>query len=177
MEGSVLSFHKAEWKVSNTGSAHWAFSYMYLQGLYLMFLSLVFFYECSWNTVHLTWNINQSIKNHITCRFYLCHLSCSLMALPIIWCYTWGRRGRDRMVVGFTTTYAISSYHHWWCEFESQSWRGVQHYVIKFVSDLWQLGCFLQVLWFPPPTKLMPQYNWNIVESGVNIIYIYIYIS
>jgi len=24
----------------------------------------------------------------------------------------WGRRGRDRMVVGFTTTYAISAYHH-----------------------------------------------------------------
>ena len=23
-----------------------------------------------------------------------------------------GRRGRDRMVVGFTTTYAISDYHH-----------------------------------------------------------------
>jgi len=23
-----------------------------------------------------------------------------------------GRRGRDRMIVGFTTTYAISSYHH-----------------------------------------------------------------
>jgi len=28
---------------------------------------------------------------------------------------TGGRRGRDRMVVGFT--YAISAYHHWWCEF------------------------------------------------------------
>jgi hypothetical protein len=26
--------------------------------------------------------------------------------------YTWSRRGRDRMVVGFTTTYAISDYHH-----------------------------------------------------------------
>ena len=27
--------------------------------------------------------------------------------------YLWGRRGsRDRMVVGFTTTYAISTYHH-----------------------------------------------------------------
>ena len=25
---------------------------------------------------------------------------------------TRGRRGRDRMVVGFTTTYAISVYHH-----------------------------------------------------------------
>jgi hypothetical protein len=24
-----------------------------------------------------------------------------------------GCRGRDRMVVGFTTTYAISAYHHW----------------------------------------------------------------
>jgi len=23
-----------------------------------------------------------------------------------------GRRGRDRMVVGFTTTYAIGAYHH-----------------------------------------------------------------
>jgi len=24
----------------------------------------------------------------------------------------WGSRGRDRMVVGFTTTCAISAYHH-----------------------------------------------------------------
>jgi hypothetical protein len=61
-----------------------------------------------------------------------------------------GRRGRDRMVVGFTTTYAISAYHHWSCEFESRSGRGVQHYVIKFVSDLRQVGGFLWVLRFPP---------------------------
>jgi len=28
------------------------------------------------------------------------------------WCFfLWGRRGRDRMVVAFTTTYAISAYH------------------------------------------------------------------
>jgi len=32
-----------------------------------------------------------------------------------------GRRVRDRMVVGFTTTYAISAYHRWCCEFESRS--------------------------------------------------------
>jgi hypothetical protein len=25
----------------------------------------------------------------------------------------------------------------------------IQHYVIKFVSDLWQVGCFLRVLWCP----------------------------
>jgi hypothetical protein len=29
----------------------------------------------------------------------------------------WGRRGRDRMVVGLKTTYAISGYHHYHCEF------------------------------------------------------------
>ena len=33
-----------------------------------------------------------------------------------------GRRGRDHMVVGFTTTCAISIYHHLSCEFESHSW-------------------------------------------------------
>ena len=30
----------------------------------------------------------------------------------------------------------------------------IQHYVIKFVSDLRQIDSFLQVLWFPPPIKL-----------------------
>jgi hypothetical protein len=28
-------------------------------------------------------------------------------------------------------------------------------------------GGFPQVLRFPPPIKLTPRYNWNIVESGV----------
>jgi hypothetical protein len=56
-----------------------------------------------------------------------------------------GRRGRDRMVVRFTTTYVISAYHRWYCEFESRSGRGVQHYVIKFASDLRQVGGFLPV--------------------------------
>jgi len=30
----------------------------------------------------------------------------------------------------------------------------IQHYVIKFASDLRQVGGFLQVLQFPPPIKL-----------------------
>jgi hypothetical protein len=35
MEGSVLSFLKAEWKVSDTGSAHWASSlYIVLYYMY-----------------------------------------------------------------------------------------------------------------------------------------------
>ena len=36
----------------------------------------------------------------------------------------------------------------------------MQHYVIKFVSDLRQVGGYLRVLRFPP------RYNLNIVESG-----------
>ena len=36
-----------------------------------------------------------------------------------------GRRGRDHMVIGFTTTYAIGTYHNECCEFESNSWLGV----------------------------------------------------
>jgi len=36
-----------------------------------------------------------------------------------------GSRGCDHMVVGFTTTYVISAYHHYRCQFESSSWRGV----------------------------------------------------
>jgi len=39
-------------------------------------------------------------------------------------------------------------------KFESRSGRGVQHYVIKFVSDLRQVGGFLRVLRFHPPIKL-----------------------
>ena len=30
----------------------------------------------------------------------------------------------------------------------------IQHYVIKLVSDLWQVSGFLWVLQFPPPIKL-----------------------
>jgi len=53
---------------------------------------------------------------------------------------------RDYMVVGFTTN----------CEFESSSNKvySIQHYVIKFVSDLWQVSGFLRVLRLPPPIKL-----------------------
>ena len=39
------------------------------------------------------------------------------------------------MIVGIKTTDAISAFHHGCYEFESRSGWGVQHYVIKFVSD------------------------------------------
>jgi hypothetical protein len=37
MEGSVLSFLKAEWKVSDTGSAHWALFDIYCTPLHALF--------------------------------------------------------------------------------------------------------------------------------------------
>ena len=70
--------------------------------------------------------------------------------------YIYGGR-RDRMAIRFTITCAICAYHQCSCEFEPRSWRGVldtKLYVIKFVSDLRQVGGFLRVLWFPPPMKL-----------------------
>ena len=47
-----------------------------------------------------------------------------------------GLRGHDRMVVGFTATCAISAYYRSCCDIETNSWRDVQHYVIKFDIDL-----------------------------------------
>jgi hypothetical protein len=62
-----------------------------------------------------------------------------------------GRRGRDRMVpvqlVPITTKIVSSNRAH-------GEVYSIQHYVIKFVSDLRQVGGFLRVFLFPPPIKL-----------------------
>jgi hypothetical protein len=42
----------------------------------------------------------------------------------------------------------------------------IKHYVIKFVSDLRQVGCIFLVFRFTPPIKLTPRYNRKIVQSG-----------
>ena len=70
-----------------------------------------------------------------------------------------GVRGRDCMVVGVTTSYAISAYHAITTKVVSSNPAhgevySMQHYVIQFVSDLRQVGGFLRVLRFPPPIKL-----------------------
>ena len=67
----------------------------------------------------------------------------------------WGCRTRDRMVVEFKSTYAISAYHK---VVSANPVHGevysIQLYVIKFVSDQRQFGGFLRVLRFPPPISL-----------------------
>jgi hypothetical protein len=57
-----------------------------------------------------------------------------------------GSRGRYRMVVEITTTYAISAYHQ-------DEVCSIQNFGIKFVSDLRQDDGFLRL---PPPIKLIP---------------------
>jgi hypothetical protein len=78
-----------------------------------------------------------------------------------------GSRGRDCMVVGFTisvqsvpiTTNVVSS------NLLHGEVFSIQHYVIKIVSELQQVGCFLWVLRFPPPIKSITTKKWNVVES------------
>jgi hypothetical protein len=55
--------------------------------------------------------------------------------------------GPDHMVVGFTTTYVITAYYHYYsCEFKSFSWWGLLN------TTLWDKVCqWLAVgLWFSP---------------------------
>jgi hypothetical protein len=63
---------------------------------------------------------------------------------------------RDRMVVGFTTTCAISAIttNVVGSNPVHSEVYSIQHYVIKFISNLRQVGGFLRVLRFPPPIKL-----------------------
>ena len=60
------------------------------------------------------------------------------------------------MVVGFTKTCAITESVPITTNIVSLNPAigkvySIQHYVIKFVSDMRKEGGFLQVLWFPPP--------------------------
>jgi hypothetical protein len=58
------------------------------------------------------------------------------------------------------------------CGCESGARQCVQHYVIKFVSDLRQVGSFLRVLQFPPPNKTKENYlpvasHWQTLSHNV----------
>jgi hypothetical protein len=81
-----------------------------------------------------------------------------------------GCRGGYRMVVVFITTSAISAYHHSCCEFESRSDRGVQHYVIKFVSDFQQVVAFLSFDRFASRIKLTAMITEILLKMALSAI-------
>jgi hypothetical protein len=60
-----------------------------------------------------------------------------------IWCH----RGRDHMIVGIITTYAISTFS---CEFKSHSWRGVLDITLCDIICQW----LATGQWFSPGTPV-----------------------
>jgi len=58
----------------------------------------------------------------------------------------WGRRGRDRIVVGFKTTYAISATKIASVNPVHGVMYSIHYYMIKFVSDLRQVDDFFRFL-------------------------------
>ena len=66
-----------------------------------------------------------------------------------------GRHGRDRMVVGLATAYVSSVTKGVGWNPAHRGMHSTQHYVIKFISVLRQVGCFLRVLRLPPPIELI----------------------
>ena len=140
---------------------------------YLILLLFYWIWTCSESVVFFCFSFyhhfyEKNLKIYNMCQYYLISINISYVYSKLVHDYFlilyWSRRGRDRMLVGSTTTYAIGAYPHWFCGFDCRSWLGEQHYVIKFVSDLWQVGGFLGVLHhYSSP----PRYSWNIVESGV----------
>jgi hypothetical protein len=63
MEGSVLSFLKAEWKVSDTGSAHWASSYIMITPN-ITWRSPIYIYSGIWS-YHVNNHIRQKETSNI----------------------------------------------------------------------------------------------------------------
>jgi hypothetical protein len=95
----------------------------------------------------------------------MCIMDIDFDCVSTIFYYIWvlfrqcgGRLGHDRMVVGFTTTYAIGAYHHWCCGFDTHSGRGVQHYVIKVCQWL------VTGRWFSPVSSTNKTDRHDITE-------------
>ena len=87
--------------------------------------------------------------------------------------------GRDRMVVRFTST--LQSVPITTIVVSSNPVHGepylIQHYVIKFDSDLRQVCGFLRVLPCPPPIKLTVMIkvkNWILLKVALNTISLYL---
>ena len=76
------------------------------------------------------------------------------------------RHGGDHIVVGFTTTYTISAYHHWSCEFESCSWRDVLDTSVKVCQWL------AAGQWFSPVSNKTDCHNITeiLLKVALNII-------
>ena len=79
-----------------------------------------------------------------------------------------GRHGRDRMVVEFTATCAISDYHHYNGEFEFRSWWGVFDAISCDEACQW----LATGRWFSPGTPISSRnktYCHDIAEISLKV--------
>ena len=127
-------------------------------------------------------NLLRPVNHNITFKcFYKC-TKCTVLYIQysnrgcmfVFVCLFWGGIGGGvNWVRNPTHTYIRNTKHNilsyiavivylFICEFESRSWKvySIQNYMIKFVSDLRQVCCFLWVLWFLPPIKLKYCWKW-----------------
>jgi hypothetical protein len=108
--------------------------------------SLSLLCKFNWRIFPVTWWFN-TLSYFDCCQQWIKSLSSSLISEKIVSLhYTQGHRGRDRMVVGFTNTCAIGAITT--KVVSSNTVQGevylIQHYVIKFVSDLAEILCYHQ---------------------------------
>ena len=105
--------------------------------------------ECSQMIINRKFCMNLNASSLIKNMFLKTSLWCIIVVLIgiIKIAFVIGRGQRKR----FTTTYATYVVSSNPVHGEVYS---IRHYVIKFVSDLWQVSGFLRVPRFPPPIKL-----------------------
>ena len=113
MEGSVLSFLKAEWKVSDTGSAHWASSFAMLGDSDLIFG---------------IWVYNDELQIKFTFR------SGPMIFGRIMACRVWNLA--KYLVVATLFHYDLRYWLDFWYECIIISYRST----FKFVTDEWFLA-------------------------------------
>jgi hypothetical protein len=79
----------------------------------------------NFNKILVKIKLNSFKRNVQLCSILSSNIKHVSIYLTIIITNFRGRHGRDRMVVGLTTTCSISTYPHQSCEFKPGSWRGV----------------------------------------------------
>ena len=123
----MLSFHLFDVKMSHANSIlPWS-----------IFLNLQTYYE--W------WSV------YFFHEFHFCHVNGTLSQEKkgLSWSWSYGSWNYNHLWNQCLRSYKVVSSNPVHCEVYS-----MQHYVIKFVSDLRQVSGFLRVLRFPPPIEL-----------------------